>query len=123
VSTNRPPGWPTVIPRIILASEPQVAALADFLRATFGASGDLVEGRPAELRIGDSLVMVSATEERPPAAAFLYIYVDDVDATFARGIGAGATAIEEPRDLPYGDRRAMVDDAWGNNWQIATRIR
>ena len=25
------------------------------------------------------------------------------------------------RDVPYGDRRAMVSDAWGNLWQIATR--
>jgi uncharacterized glyoxalase superfamily protein PhnB len=22
--------------------------------------------------------------------------------------------------MPYGDRRAMVKDAWGNIWQIAT---
>jgi uncharacterized glyoxalase superfamily protein PhnB len=24
--------------------------------------------------------------------------------------------------MPYGDRRGMVEDAWGNVWQIATRL-
>ena len=33
---------------------------------------------------------------------------------------AGARLLEEPRDTPYGDRRAMVQDAWGNELQIAT---
>ena len=27
--------------------------------------------------------------------------------------------IEEPRDTPYGDRRAMVADVFGNMYQIA----
>jgi uncharacterized glyoxalase superfamily protein PhnB len=25
--------------------------------------------------------------------------------------------------MPYGDRRAMVEDRWGNRWQIATHRR
>ena len=29
--------------------------------------------------------------------------------------------IRSPTDQLYGDRRAMVRDAWGNTWQIATR--
>jgi uncharacterized glyoxalase superfamily protein PhnB len=32
----------------------------------------------------------------------------------------GARSLEEPSDLPYGDRRGMVADRWGNVWQIAT---
>ena len=30
--------------------------------------------------------------------------------------------MEEPRNLPYGDRRAMIKDRWGNIWQIATHL-
>jgi PhnB protein len=28
--------------------------------------------------------------------------------------------LEDPRDMPYGDRRAMIGDPSGNTWQIAT---
>ena len=42
------------------------------------------------------------------------------DAAFHRAVAEGAEALEEPRDMPYGDRRAMVRDRWGNVWQIAT---
>jgi uncharacterized glyoxalase superfamily protein PhnB len=52
--------------------------------------------------------------------AFLYVYVDDVDATYQRALKAGAVSIEDPRNVPYGDRRAMVKDPFGNDWQIAT---
>jgi len=50
----------------------------------------------------------------------LYVYVDDTDATYARAIAFGATSLEDPRDTPYGDRRAMVRDPCDNLWQIAT---
>jgi uncharacterized glyoxalase superfamily protein PhnB len=53
--------------------------------------------------------------------AFLYVYVEDADATFRRAVDAGARPLEEPSDLEYGDRRGMVEDRWGNTWQIATR--
>jgi PhnB protein len=66
-------------------------------------------------------VMVSGEGQRESMPAFLYVYVEDVDATHRRAIAARATSLEEPTDLPYGDRRAMVRDAWGNTWQIATR--
>ena len=42
------------------------------------------------------------------------------DATYMRALDAGATSIEDPSEMPYGDRRAMVSDSWGNSWQIAT---
>ena len=93
-----------------------------FLRAVFGAEGDHHPGRPAELRIGDSLLMVSdGAGLRNPSSAFLYVYVEDTDAAWRRALAAGARTIEEPADLPYGDRRATVQDPWGNTWQIATR--
>ncbi|HEY7628129.1 MAG TPA: VOC family protein, partial [Ilumatobacteraceae bacterium] len=83
------------------------------------ATGDEVAGRPVELRIGDSLVMVSSADERDAFPAFLYVYVDDPDAVHARALAAGAFSIEAPLDTPYGDRRAMVRDPFGNVFQIA----
>jgi PhnB protein len=57
-------------------------------------------------------------EVRP---TFLYVYSESTDETYRRAIEAGALTIEEPADMPYGDRRATVQDPWGNIWQIATR--
>lgn len=64
--------------------------------------------------------MISAAGERDAFPAFLYVYVDDVDATCSRAMRAAATAIEPVGDTPYGDRRGMVRDSWNNIWQIAT---
>jgi uncharacterized glyoxalase superfamily protein PhnB len=74
------------------------------------------------MSIGDSLVMVTSAGERELFPAFLYIYVDDADAAFHRAIAAGATSIESPIDTPYGDRRAMVGDPFGNVFQVAHRV-
>jgi PhnB protein len=60
-----------------------------------------------------------STAEREPFPAFLYVYVDDADDTFQRAVDAGAQVLEEPLDTPYGDRRAMVRDPFGNILQIA----
>jgi uncharacterized glyoxalase superfamily protein PhnB len=114
-----PEGWPALIPRIFVADpEPLVA----FVIRVFGASGSFHRDRPSELRIGESMLMVSSSIEREPMPAFLYVYVEDADATYRRALEAGATSLEPPRDLPYGDRRAMVRDAWGNTWQVATHL-
>ena len=74
------------------------------------------------MRIGDSLIMVSGMGERDPFPAFLYVYVDDADATYERALSAGASSIEAPIDTPYGDRRAMVGDTFGNVFQVAHRL-
>ncbi len=99
----------------------QPAAVA-FLRTVFGAVGEVEPNRPTEVRIGDSLVMVSESGEREAFPAFLYIYVDDVAATYQRAVTAGAVTIEPVLDTPYGDRRAMVRDPFGNVYQIARRL-
>ena len=98
-----------------------VAGAVGFLGAVFGAAGELQEGRPAEMRIGDSLVMVSQAGQREGFPAFLYVYVDDVDLACDRAVAAGAVTLEEPLDTPYGDRRGMVRDPWGNVYQLAHR--
>jgi PhnB protein len=115
-----PDVYHTVTPRLVVAD---VDAQVALLRTVFDATGDVVAGRPAELRIGDSLVMVSGTGERDVFPAFLYVYVDDAEATFERAVGAGCAIVEPPLDTPYGDRRAMVRDPHGNVFQIAHRGR
>jgi uncharacterized glyoxalase superfamily protein PhnB len=115
----KPDGWPTVTPRIVTSD---VAGLVEFLKVVFEAHGEDRDGAPAEMQIGDSIVMVSdGGGQREAMPAFLYVYVEDADRTYRRAVAAGATSIEAPIDTPYGDRRAMVRDAWGNLWQIATR--
>ena len=113
-----PDGYHTITPRIFANDAPGLIA---FLRHTFGATGELEGDRPAEVRIGDSLIIISGTEVRAAMPACLYAYVEDTDATYRRAIEAGADSLEDPRDTPYGDRRAMIKDAWDNIWQIATR--
>ena len=109
-------GFHTITPRIVVAD---VAGQIAFLRTAFGATGDRHADAPAEMRIGDSLVMVSDASARESFAAFLHVYVHDADATYRCALAAGAVSLEDPRDMPYGDRRAMVRDPFGNVWQIA----
>ena len=116
--TATPAGYHTLTPRIVVAD---VDAQVAWLRSVFDATGDVVAGRPAELRIGDSLVMVTEQGERELFPAFLYAYVDDAEVTFERAVAAGCDVIESPLDTPYGDRRAMVRDPFGNVFQIAHR--
>jgi uncharacterized glyoxalase superfamily protein PhnB len=98
-----------------------VAAAVEFLRATFGATGEVRSGQPAEIRIGDSLVLVSGAGDRETFPAFLYVYVEDADRAYRDALAAGAASVESPRCTPYGDRRAMVRDRSGNVFQIAHR--
>jgi uncharacterized glyoxalase superfamily protein PhnB len=109
-------GYRSVTPRMVVAD---AAAQVEFLRTVFGATGEYHADRPAEIRIGDCFVMVTAAGARELFPAFLYVYVDDADATYRRALSAGAASLEQPLDTPYGDRRAMVRDRFGNVWQIA----
>jgi PhnB protein len=112
-----PEGWHTVTPRLFVHD---AAKLVDFLKQAFGGSGALRTDGPSEIRIGDSIVMVSEAGVREPMPAFLYLYLEDSDVAYRRALEGGATVIEEPRDMFYGDRRATVRDEFGNIWQIAT---
>ena len=120
----QPDGYHAVTPYLVVDG---AARLIDFLAAVFNAEEVERFAAPgnrighAEMRIGDSLVMLGdARGEHEPRQAMLYVYVADADACYRRAIAAGATSLKAPADMPYGDRRAMVEDAWGNTWQIAT---
>lgn len=112
-------GYHSITPRIVVED---VAAQVNFLRMVFGATGSVKPGRPAEIMIGNSLVMVSPAVERDPFQAFLYVYVEDADAAYRRALDAGALSLEEPLETPYGDRRAMVRDPFGNIFQMAHQL-
>jgi PhnB protein len=115
-----PPGWHSVTPRIVVED---AAALVKFLELVFGATAELRGDAPALITIGDSIVMVSVAGSRDVFPAFLYVYVEDADATYQRALNAGAVSLEAVWDTPYGDRRGMVRDPWGNVWQLATYAR
>lgn len=114
-----PEGWHTVTPRIVVRDAER---LVEFLRRVFAATGDYRRDLPSVIKLGDSIIMVSNAGIRNSMPAFLYVYVDDTDETYRRALEAGASSLEEPSDMPYGDRRGMVKDEWNNTWQIATHL-
>jgi PhnB protein len=112
---------PAIIPRIITD---HYAEAAEFMRRVLGGTGETQHGMPTEIRIGDSIVMISdGGGARAPMPAFLYVHVPDVDAAFLRAVELGVEVQEVPTAQFYGDRRATVRDPWGNVWQIATPVK
>jgi PhnB protein len=120
-----PEGHQTVTPFLVVAD---AARLIDFLERAFGAVVAFRMDGPggavahAEVKIGDSLVMMG---QRPPdqcLRSMLHLYVPDTDAVYRSALAAGAVSVREPADQFYGDRSAGVRDAWGNEWWMATHI-
>jgi PhnB protein len=120
---NPPRGYHSVSPYLIVNDVPR---LIEFLIATFDATEIERRQRPdgsvghAEVRIGDSVVMMGGSAESMPA--HLYVYVDDVDATYARGLRGGATSVREPELQYYGDKIGGFKDAFGNTWWVGTHV-
>jgi uncharacterized glyoxalase superfamily protein PhnB len=108
---------------------PNAGRLLEFLKVAFNGveEGRLTspDGRVlhAEVRIGDSLVMVhELPSQGKPKPSMLYLRVGDVDATYKRAIEAGAVSVSEPANMYFGDRVACVRDVSENDWWIATRL-
>jgi len=115
-----PEGRHTVTPRIVAED---AKGLVAFVKHVFGAGGAYRENAPSDITIGDSIIMITDAGVRRPIPAFLYVYVADTDAAYQRALDSGAQSIEAPAETFYGDRRCMIEDPWGNTWQIATPIR
>lgn len=121
-----PEGYHTVTPYLVVRG---AAKTIEFAKNAFGA--ELVfepMQRPdgtilhAEVKIGDSRVMLSdATEQHAAMPAMLYVYVPDVDAVYRKAVAAGGTSLNEPSDQFFGDRTGGVKDPAGNHWEIGTR--
>lgn len=117
----------TVTPYLLVPDAERELA---FLTSAFGATEVQISRSPdgrighAEIRIGDTLVMLGqAGGPWTPKAAALYLWVPDVDATYATALAAGATSESEPEDKPYGHRNAGVVDPAGNTWWIGSPVK
>lgn len=122
----KPDGYHTITPYLVVND---AAGLIDFIKSAFNAEEIMRMSAPggqvghAELRIGDSRVMLGDAQGRhTPTQAMLHLYVDDADAVYQCALSAGATSEQAPADQFYGDRSGGVRDAWGNRWWIATHI-
>jgi uncharacterized glyoxalase superfamily protein PhnB len=121
-----PEGYHTVTPYLFVEG---AATLIEFLKQGFAASeirrtldpeGSIMN---AEVKIGDSLIMVSeAKREFKPMPSSIYLYVENIDATYENALKAGAISMMEPNDEFWGDRHAAVKDPTGGYWSIATHI-
>jgi PhnB protein len=132
--SNPPQGYHSVTPYMTVRDAK--AALAFYAEA-FGAEKTMQLDMPdgtiahAEMRIGDSIVMLSEENEawgtKGPltlggSPMFLMLYVADVDAAFARAIAAGASEVRPVADQFYGDRSGTLKDPFGHQWTLATHV-
>ncbi|MGA9335807.1 MAG: hypothetical protein WBV39_16115 [Rudaea sp.] len=92
----------------------------NFLREFFGAQGLFNNDLPMHMSIGESLIIVGSAVERQPASSVPSMYVAATDRAFEKARSLGAMPMEQPREIPWGARRAMLEGPWGNRWQIAT---
>jgi uncharacterized glyoxalase superfamily protein PhnB len=122
---NPPDGYQTVTPQTIVSN---ARSTLDFVQRVFG--GEIVELMEdgdrvihSEVMIGDSKVMIASANEEFSVFPFLVtVYVDDVDAIYAKAIEQGAASLRKPEHQFYGDRTGGVLDDQGNQWWISTHI-
>lgn len=121
-----PDGYHSVTPYLMIKGADQFIA---FMTAVFGArvTEQLMQpnGTPGhtELRIGDSMIMLSDVKaDRPTRPIMLHIYVDDDDAAFERAVKAGGKVVAAPTNQFCGDRSGGVIEPSGNTIWIATHV-
>ena len=125
-SSHKPWNYTTVSPYLIVAD---ADGTIGFLVRVFGAT-ELrrfpgVGGRlaHAEVRIGDTVVMLADREEGwPPAPSHVHVYVPDVEATYRQALAAGAESVQSPVKKDDEDKRGGIKDAGGTTWWIATKV-
>ena len=130
-----PPGMTAVTPHLVCAG---AADAIEFYKKAFGAVEDSRMPGPdgkimhAVVRIGGSAVML--VDEAPqwgmlgPKAlkgspVTIHLYVDDVDAFFARAMKAGAKVTLPVDEMFWGDRYGCLEDPFGHRWSAATHVR
>jgi PhnB protein len=130
-----PSGYPRVSPYLCCRG---AADAIEFYKDVLGATermrmpGDSPENiGHAELEIGSSIVMLA---DEFPDHGFLspqtlggspvtvHVYVEDVDAVFARALERGATETRPVEDQFYGDRLGQFTDPWGHRWSVASHV-
>jgi PhnB protein len=121
-----PEGFHTVTPYLVTSN---AGGVLDFIVRAFDAkviekmSREDGTVRHATAQIGDSMLMIAdGSEKYASQPVSIYLYVEDTDALYRRGLEAGGTSLMEPADQFYGDRNAGVQDLAGNSWWIATHV-
>jgi PhnB protein len=133
-ASHLPEGYHSVTPSLTARD---AKAAIDFYTRAFGGEvkfqmDDPTSGKVAhaEIQIGNSRLMIS--DEYPSYGSFapeigkggsFMIYVPDVDAAFAKAVAAGATSVQEPTDMFWGDRAGRLHDPIGYRWTLATHVR
>ena len=120
-----PEGYHTVTPWLITRGH--TAELIDFITEVFDATelgrvGEAPNIGHAEVRIGDSVVMLFDRPDWPVTPAFLRLYVEDDAATLKKASENGATTVTEPTELFWGDRVSRFADPFGNLWWLHQRV-
>ncbi len=127
-TVKMPAGFRNLTPYL---QTPGIAREIAFLEAAFGA--EVVYRSPApghehaQVRIGDSMLMLSSGPNIVARPMSLHIHIDGVDEVYRRALAAGATPFAagtstgEPVDHPYGERSGYVTDPAGNHWYIGER--
>jgi PhnB protein len=128
-----PDGYHSITPYLVVND---AAAAIDFYKRAFDAKETYRHPGPdgksivnAELKIGDSIVLLS--DEFPHggcrspnsiggSAVTLHIYTEDVDKVFNQAVNAGATIVMPVMDMFWGDRYGQLKDPFGHIWSIAT---
>ena len=111
----------------------------EFYKRAFGAQERFAMPGPdgkgvmhAELRIGDSIIMMGDENPQEPCKSAetmggspvsFYLYVESVDAAFAKAVEAGAKTRMPVEDMFWGDRAGTVQDPFGYSWMLATHIK
>ena len=127
-----PDGYHSVTPYLSIKG---AAEAIEFYKRAFSAtelfrlvapSGEIGH---AEIKIGDSPIMLADPCEEGPfrnpqslggSSVGLHVYVEDVDALFARAVDAGAKTVRPVQDQFYGDRTGTLEDPFGHVWFLAT---
>jgi len=129
-----PEGYPRVSPYLVVDGAQKAI---EFYTTVLGFTERMRMPGPdgrighAELQLDGSVVMLA--DEFPDVGAkapsayggspvSLSVYVEDVDATFEKATGAGATVVRPLENQFYGDRSATIDDPFGHRWTIHTHI-
>jgi len=127
-----PAGYGTVTPYLSVRGAAQAI---EFYKKAFGAKEIMRMPGPdgklghAEIRIGDSRVMLSdeyeamaflGPQSRGGTTVHIHLYVRDVDATVARATATGAKVARPVQDQFYYDRSGSIEDPFGHMWHVAT---
>lgn len=129
-----PDGYHNVTPYLYVRG---AAGAIDFYKNVFGATeimrmpGSDGKIMHAELKIGDSIVMLA--DENPQMGVMspqtvggysvgLLVYVANADAVIQKAVGTGGKLIRPVKNQFYGDRSGSLLDPFGHMWTIATHV-